>query len=114
MKELNPKTAAWLRLLVQHQDRLARQYRHRLAVIWLGDDKKAAKAWLRREQIVGLPFGIIPADNSSLKAWRIHPEARSTTVLFGGYKTLATFTDASAEDFATYEQKLRDAFGGAR
>ena len=76
VKELDEKTTCLARELAENRQKMQRQFRTlQLVIVWVGGDKEKMAAWAKKNKLGDLPVGVTPADDATIKPWRLNPTA---------------------------------------
>ena len=107
VKELDEKTTRLARELAGNRAKLDAKYRVlTLAIVWVGGDKEKMEAWSQKNGLNELLIGVTPADDETLKPWRLDPKAHNTTVVMLRTTPKAKFIDLDSRDLPKLQAQM--------
>lgn len=112
VKELDVKTAKYIRFLDIHHKRLMTAYsrRARIVVVWLDGDKKKAAEWVKANGLTKVKLAVASSKNPKLKEWKINTQNPHTVVLLNRRTVLGSYSDLDAASASRLEKRMAKHF----
>jgi len=112
VKELDKKTAKYIRFLDTHHKRLmkASSRRARIVVVWLDGDKKKALQWVQDNGLKQVKFAVASSKCPKLKQWKLNTRNPHTVVLLNRRTVLGSYSDLDGASTARLEKRMAKHF----